>query len=81
MDLFDKDTVLVEGVKEASSGDVVVAMVGEGETAEVTVKRWFPDERQIILRPANASHADIVVPKGSPIALVGRVVGVLRMWS
>ena len=79
--ILDGDLVLVEKSDQAAPGDIVVAMVGEGETVEATVKRWLPGRGRVVLRPANAAHTDIVVREGEPLSLAGRVVGVLRMWD
>jgi repressor LexA len=79
--ILDGDLVLVQRTKQARSGDIVVALIGEGETTEATVKRYVPQRGRVVLRPANATMADIVVRQGEPLALAGRVVGVLRLWG
>ena len=79
--ILDGDLVLVEQSKEAQSGDIVVALVGEGEMQEATVKRFLPGKKRVVLRPANAAMEDIVILAGEPFALAGRVVGVLRLWD
>jgi len=33
------------------------------------------------LRPANATMEDIVVRRGEPLSIAGRVVGVIRIWG
>lgn len=79
--IFDGDLVLVQQTKTAAKGEIVVALLGEGEAMEATVKRYLPQRRQVVLRPANAAMKDIVVPRGESFALAGRVVGVLRLWK
>lgn len=83
--ILDGDLVLVQKLeqkgREARKGDIVVALVGEGEQVEATVKRYVPERGQVVLRPANSAMRDIVVRKGEPLALAGRVVGVLRLWK
>ena len=79
--ILDGDLVLVEQSREAKKGDIVVALIGDGETVEATVKRYLPERNRVVLRPANARLSDIVVRRGEPLMLAGRVVGVLRMWG
>ncbi len=79
--ILNGDLVLVEKSDQAALGDIVVAMVGEGETVEATVKHWLPGRGRVVLRPANSAHTDIVVRSGEPLSLAGRVVGVLRMLN
>lgn len=79
--ILDGDLVLVEQGAEARKGDIVVAIVGEGETSEATVKRYLPQRGRVVLRPANATMEDIVVRRGEPLAIAGRVVGVIRLWG
>lgn len=79
--ILDGDLVLVEQGPEARAGDIVVAVVGEGETSEATVKRYLPQRGRVVLRPANATMEDIVVRRGEPLSIAGRVVGVIRLWG
>ena len=79
--ILDGDLVLVKQVETARKGEIVVALVGEGEEMEATVKRYLPERGRIVLRPANATMSDIVVPRDQAFALAGRVVGVLRLWK
>ena len=79
--ILDGDLVLIEQGPEARTGDIVVAMIGEGETSEATVKRYLPQRGRVVLRPANATMEDIVVRRGEPLSIAGRVVGVIRIWG
>ncbi|MCX8230118.1 MAG: transcriptional repressor LexA [Planctomycetota bacterium] len=79
--ILDGDMVLVEQSKDPCPGDIVVALLGDGETQEATVKHYYPEKRCIILRPAHPTMKDIVVKKSDHLALAGRVVGVLRLWD
>lgn len=78
--ILDGDMVLVRQADTAKKGDIVVALVGEGEEVEATVKRYFPGRKQVVLRPANSDYEDIVLSSREGCQLVGRVVGVLRLW-
>jgi len=75
------DLVLVEQVVDAKAGDIVVALLGEGEAVEATVKRYLPQRGRVVLRPANATMEDIVIARGEPFSIAGRVVGVIRLWG
>jgi len=79
--ILDGDLVLVEQVPEASKGEIVVALLGDGEEMEATVKRYLPERGRIILRPENPALQDRVVRGEESFALAGRVVGVLRCWG
>jgi repressor LexA len=78
--VLDGDVVYIQQVTEANAGDMVVALIGEGEQCEATLKYFLPDNGRIILRPANAAFVDIVVNEGDNFALVGKVVGLHRSF-
>jgi len=79
--ILDGDLVLVEEAASASRGEIVVAMLGDGEEMEATVKRYLPEAGRIVLHPENHALSDRVVHPGESFALAGRVVGVLRCWG
>jgi repressor LexA len=74
--ILDGDYVMVEKVRSARDGEIVVALVDNSET---TLKRFYKEGDQIRLQPANAKMAPIVVPAGS-VQVQGRVVGILRKY-
>ena len=75
------DLVLVQQTRSAASGEIVVALLGEGEAAEATVKRLRTRGRGIVLEPANRRLRPRKVDPAEGFALAGRVVGVLRWWK
>ncbi len=75
------DLVLVQQTRSAASGEIVVALLGEGEAAEATVKRLRTRGRRIVLEPANRRLRPRTVDPAEGFALAGRVVGVLRWWK
>ena len=79
--ILDGDLVLVQQADTVSSGEIVVALVGEGEQIEATVKRYLPKRNHVVLRPENANMEDIVVRREDNFSLAGRVVGVMRWWA
>lgn len=73
--ILDNDLVLVQKQKTANKGEIVVAIIGN----EATVKRYYPDRNNIILRPENDDFEDIIVDKNSPeFQIAGKVVGLIR---
>lgn len=75
------DLVLVQTARSAASGEIVVALLGEGEAAEATVKRLRLRGRGVTLEPANKRLRPRKVDPSEGFALAGRVVGVLRWWA
>ena len=67
---------MVERVRSARNGEIVVALV---ENTETTLKRFYKEGESIRLQPANAKMAPIIVPAAS-VQVQGRVVGVLRKY-
>ena len=78
--VLDRDIVYIQQVATANSGDMVVALIGEGEQCEATLKYFLPENGRIILRPANSNYSDIVVNEGDNFSLVGKVVGLHRVF-
>ncbi len=72
------DKVIVRQQATATSGDIVVALLGD----EATVKRYRPDGDRIVLEPANPAFQPIVVhaSDGEPFSIVGKVIGVVRLY-
>ena len=74
--ILDGDYVVVERRQDARDGDVVVALVGDDESAEeATVKRFFRDGSRVRLQPENAA-LEPIYPEH--VQLLGRVIGVFR---
>jgi len=78
--ILDGDYVLVHPQQSASSGEIVVALIGD----EATVKRFYKTERGITLRAENPKFDPIEVERTetpSSFRIVGRVMGVLRVMK
>jgi repressor LexA len=71
--IFPEDLVAVSLQAEVKDGDVVIAMLGD----EATVKHLDTREGRIRLLPANVNYEPI---ESEDIAIVGRVVGLLRTF-
>jgi repressor LexA len=73
--ILDGDLVAVHRTVEASNGQTVVARLDD----EATVKRFERRGRTVRLLPANPDFEPIVIDLArEPLAIEGRVVGVLR---
>ena len=74
--ILDGDYVLVEKLKTAHNGDIVVAVVNKDDA---TLKRFYREGDNIRLQPSNAEMKPIIVPAES-VEVQGRVIGVLRKY-
>jgi repressor LexA len=74
--ILEGDFVVVRRQQDARDGDIVVALVGDDESAdEATVKRFFRDKGRIRLQPENDAYEPIYA---SHVDVLGKVVGVFR---
>jgi repressor LexA len=70
------DVLVVRRQSDARDGDVVVALVGDDETAdEATVKTFYREDGRIRLQPENAALQPIYADH---VEVLGKVVGVFR---
>lgn len=78
MGIFDKDKVIVDPVEEheLEDGEIVAARIDGG----ATVKRYFEREGQVVLEPANTDFAPILVSAYEDFTILGRVVGLVRLF-
>jgi repressor LexA len=75
--ILNGDYIVVEQSQVANNGEIVVALVGEGEA---TLKRFYRESGgKIRLQPANAQMEPIVLP-AADVKVQGRVIGVLRKY-
>lgn len=75
--ILDGDLVIVRPQTVAENGALVVALVGE----EATVKRLYLRDGKVILRAANPAYADLIVGADEGVAVIGRVVAVMRRYG
>jgi len=74
--ILDGDTVVVHSQPDAQNGDVVVALVGDDESAnEATVKTFYRDSGRVRLQPENSSLEPIYADH---VQVLGKVIGVFR---
>jgi repressor LexA len=74
----DGDYLIVQESREASNGEIVVAMVNDGYESGATVKRFFKEADHIRLQPEN-DHMDPIIAQD--VTVVGKVKGVFRYFS
>jgi repressor LexA len=74
--ILEGDYVVVHRQQDARDGEIVVALVGDGEWAdEATVKRFFRENGRIRLQPENDAYEPIY---GDHVVILGKVTGVFR---
>jgi repressor LexA len=74
--ILDGDIVVVRQQQDARNGEIVVALVGDDESAdEATVKRFFREDNRVRLQPENDALEPIYAPH---VAILGKVTGVFR---
>ena len=74
--ILDGDIVVVRRQQDARNGEIVVALVGDDESAnEATVKRFFREEGRVRLQPENEALEPIYAKH---VQILGKVVGVFR---
>jgi repressor LexA len=77
--ICDGDLVIVRRQDTAQLRDIVVALLGDGNDAEATVKRYLRDGDRVVLKPEHPTMAPIVVdPREREVRVLGKVIGVLR---
>lgn len=74
--ILDGDTVIIKRVENASSGEIVVALV-EGE--EATLKRLRKKGQSIALEPANSAYETRIFGPDQ-VEVQGKLVGLLRRY-
>ncbi len=72
----DGDFVIVEDRKVASNGEMVIALLAG---SDVTLKKFYREQDQVRLQPANPTMAAIVVA-ATDVQVQGVVIGVMRRY-
>ncbi len=74
--ILDGDTVIIRKSKSAENGQIVVALVDEGE---VTLKRLRRRGNSVALEPANPRHETRIFP-ADRVRVQGRLVALMRRY-
>ena len=72
--ILSGDYVLVRRQASADDGQIVVALLED----EATVKRLVRERDRVLLKPEHPHMRPIVVERGAPLRIVGKVIGVYR---
>jgi len=74
--ILDGDTLVVHRQQDAQNGEVVVALVGDDESAnEATVKTFYRESGRVRLQPENSALEPIYADH---VQILGKVIGVFR---
>lgn len=75
--IYEGDTVIVKSQSHAENNEIVIAMVDN----DTTVKRYFNKKSKIELIPANKDFETITVTEKHDFSILGKVVGVYRIFN
>ena len=74
--ILDGDTLVVQRQQDARNGEIVVALVGDDESAdEATVKTFYRESGRVRLQPENSALEPIYADH---VQVLGKVIGVFR---
>ena len=78
--IYDGDIIIVSRTPVAENGDIVVAMVADEASGEMsaTVKRFYKENGHYRLQPENDAFAPIIVDS---VVLLGKVVTLIRSYD
>jgi repressor LexA len=76
----DGDYAIVRQQSTATPGEIVVAMIEDGDTSEATVKRYREERGAVVLEASNPAYAPLrfAGPSRGSLHILGKLVGVLR---
>lgn len=74
----DNDLIILQSQQTAENGQTVVALI---DGSDATVKRFYGNQNQVRLEPANPSYQPIVIKPPERVQIQGVVVGVIRKYS
>lgn len=75
--IMDGDTVIIKQLKNASNGQIVVALI---DGYEVTLKRFFARGDMVALQPENKAYETRLFP-ASRVEVQGVLVGLMRQYN
>lgn len=75
--IFPDDYILVERTPIATDGEIIVALLEDS----VTVKRFFKEDGCFRLQPENDTMEPIIVPADGSLSVVGKVIGLFRIFK
>ncbi|MDQ7818350.1 MAG: transcriptional repressor LexA [Melioribacteraceae bacterium] len=75
--IIEGDLVIIQPQKEASNGDIIVALLKD----EATMKRYSLINHKIYLMPENEKYDPIIIDNNEDFSIVGKVIGVFRSYN
>ena len=75
--IMEGDLVIVSPQKNASNGDIIVALLGD----DATMKRFMVENGKILLVPENDNYEPIPVNNTEEFSIIGKVIGVFRSYN
>ena len=75
--IFPDDYILVERTPTATDGEIIVALLEDS----VTVKRFLKEDGCFRLQPENDTMEPIIVPADGSLSVVGKVIGLFRIFK
>jgi repressor LexA len=75
--ILEGDLVIIQPQKEASNGDIIVALLKD----EATMKRYSLVNQKIYLIPENEKYDPIIIENNEDFSVVGKVIGVFRSYN
>ncbi|MCI0337327.1 MAG: transcriptional repressor LexA [Acidobacteria bacterium] len=76
--IADGDFIVVERSETARNGQTIVALIDDHEA---TVKKFYKENGQIRLQPANDEYKPIIVKPPQRVKIQGLVVGLIRRYK
>ncbi len=74
--ILDGDIAIVRQQQSARDGDIVVVRIED----DATLKRYYHRGDHVVLHPENDTYEDIVLRSDREVAIVGKMVGVIRKY-
>ncbi|MHB9041490.1 MAG: transcriptional repressor LexA [Melioribacteraceae bacterium] len=75
--ILENDLVIVSPQKNASNGDIIVALLQD----EATMKRFIAKDNKIYLMPENEKYNPIEIANREDFSIIGKVIGVFRTYN
>ena len=75
--ILENDLVIVSPQKNASNGDIIVALLQD----EATMKRFIAKDNKIYLMPENEKYNPIEIADREDFSIIGKVIGVFRTYN
>ena len=73
--ILDGDLAIIEKTNTAKNGEIVVALIDN----EVTLKRFFKEDKHIRLQPEN-KNMDPIILQDDSVSIVGKLAGIFRRY-